>query len=1027
MQNVTPKRIRFGFILLVVCCNIFITILCGQTDTIIDQSFDSSLYLKRESLNKIKSDRLQFMPFRSINGTALSSPNTYYLKDDRLFVDGLEATGDYVFIEGMQVGDGNDFPYRAIAEFQLYRMNQPISLGNVAGSSIELKTRTHDDKFHFDLDGFTTLNTGLKNNAVELNIGGPFRFSKTAKSNKKVPGFYIASNYTFTNDPAPSSEKKYAATDEALNYLTQNPLRSSGLSGGGTYLNAEFLEPDEIREVNTHQNSDRQASNTFLKFSIPFSKSILLTLGSYAKIDWGKEFVFDNAILNSHNNPETNYRNFDNFLNFEHQFDLNEDLKIGYRVNLQYSNYYFEKQDSHYKDRYFEYGYLGKYSTSRIPYYELVDEITIDGVTYENVYVLQSWDFDTAYTFQNMNYNPEAARFTEQIYEMFDSLGNWQNSNQLQMNGGLLNGQNPKTVYGLWNSQGTIAGQAGFSNNEKYRGIMQFDVNYKSHNFFIGFEYLKEVERSYSVNPLALWGSMEGMTNFHLQQLDYDNPQMDQISNDIIYFHRKYDESAQFTFDKNLRAKLGLPVDGLDFILTDSYDMVNNTIDYYDKDGVLHTIATNGELYSLDMFSPEELLNNGYYIVNYMGYDHLGNKLKGKQGSYDFFENRTIDAYRPSYFSAFFGDKFTWKFLDVIAGLRLDQFNANQPVLKDPYLVYPNLSGINSEVFEEYKAVTTILPQVNLEIKSVWGNIYFNYNSFSQNPVAFNTFRPDQYYFITSFSGVLNNPALKPARYDKINFGVVPRIYKTVYADVSYLGVAVKNLNYVGRLIGAYPKDYSTVLNLDRSIQTHSIVASINYYAPRSSGIAAGSSFTYTFISDTNRFYMNISELVANTHLTFNFGSGKDFVLGKNKTVRAIFENFGIGIFHQHRKGMELPLAPIYLNSPVTNPTRNYTYSPDIDLVNLRIEKGIYIKPINLTASIYFWIENLFNKQNLFYIDPVTGEPDDDGYLNDPKWQTQINQQTDPDSYRMLYQYKLANPDYYDTPRIFRAGLIVKL
>ena len=164
---------------------------------------------------------------------------------------------------------------------------------------------------------------------------------------------------------------------------------------------------------------------------------------------------------------------------------------------------------------------------------------------------------------------------------------------------------------------------------------------------------------------------------------------MDQISNDIIYFYRKYDEPAQFTFDKNLRAKLGLPVDGVDFILTDSYDMVNNIIDYYDKDGILRTISTNGDLFSLDMFSPEELLSDGNYGVNYMGYDYLGNKLKGEQGEYDFFENWTVDAYRPSYFSAFFGDRFRWKSLDISAGIRIDNFNANQPMLKDPYLLYP--------------------------------------------------------------------------------------------------------------------------------------------------------------------------------------------------------------------------------------------------------------------------------------------------------------------------------------------------
>lgn len=172
-------------------------------------------------------------------------------------------------------------------------------------------------------------------------------------------------------------------------------------------------------------------------------------------------------------------------------------------------------------------------------------------------------------------------------------------------------------------------------------------------------------------------------------------------------------------------------------------------------------------------------------------------------------------------------------------------------------------------------------------------------------------------------------------------------------------------------------------------------------------------------MSDTSNVYLNIPEIVANTHVTFNFGCGKEFVLGKNKTVRAIFENFGIGIIHQHRKGIELP--KVYYGE------QNYFQSPDIDLMNLRLEKGFHIRPLNLTASVYLWIENLFNRENLFYIDQKTGKPDDDGYLSAPENQNSINNEANPDSYRMLYEYKLKNPDYYDIPRIVRAGLIVKL
>jgi len=1100
------KKRNIIFILLSLLLNLFSIHSFGQGQTNPGDSLDSELN-DMNSLDIIKSNRLQYVPFRAVEGVALTSPNTYYLKFDRLFVDGLEATGDNIFVEGMQIADGKDFPFRSIAEYHHYRLNQPIEYGNVAGSMIELKTPVYADKFHFDLDGYTTLNKDLKNNVVELNLGGPIRFSKKNK-NKFAPIFYLTSNYSFTNDPFPSSEDKYRVTTETQDFLTENPLRPSNLYYSSTFLNAEFLEQSEIEEVKVHQGAERNALNSFLKLMFPITKNINLSLGSYAKIDNGSAFVFDNALLNSHNNPETYFQNFDNYMNFDHRIDINEDLSINYNVNFQYSNYYFRQQDARHKDRYFEYGYLGKYKTYKTPVYQFVDEIEINGEVYENVYVLTSLDYDTAYTFQNLNYNPESARFTEQIYELFPgNNGHWQNSDQLQLNGGLLNGQNPPDVYGnpynsLWNSQGNIspyslnssAGNysyvAGFGNRqqEKYRGTFKIDVNYKAHNFFAGFEYLQKTERSYSIDPMALWGRMRGLTNYHIQELDLGNPQ---IGNDTINFYRQYNEQIQFEFDKNLRQKLGLQVDGLDFILTDSYDMINNTIDYYDKDGMMHTIYAGDNFFTLDMFSPLELLNDGQYVVNYMGYDYTGEKLKGKQGKYDFYENYTIDAYRPSYFSAYLGDQFSWKIFDVSLGLRIDNFNANQPVLKDKYSLYevltvgesgwshpsnmgddyavyvnnvynptqvmgyrdgdtwydangnnidnPELldagSGISpyfklpffpiwsnswspDRSFEDYKPVTYLLPQVNIEAKTKYGNVYANYNSFSQNPVFKNYFRPDVYLFFNNVFGVIDNPALKPARYDKVSVGLKPR-YKNFFADIGYLGVLAKNYYYFERIAGAFPKDYTTILNKEETIPNHNFVISLNYFSPKSFGIGASSSLTKSFITDENRFYMNISDLVINTHLTFNFGYGKDFILPHNEVTEAIFGNFGVSVYHQFRTGTKLPLN--------TNTDQLYFYSPNFDIFNFRIEKGFYIKPAGITASFYFLIENFFNKQNLFYIDPVTGKPDDDGYLSAPEWQNEINSQTNPETYRMLYQYKLVNPAYYDTPRIFRLGLIVKM
>lgn len=1052
--------------------------------------------------------RLQQMPFRSVNGVALNSPNTYYLKNNTLVVDGLLTTGDNFFIDGMQVTDGQDFPFRAIASYQHYRINQPVEYGNVPGSLIELKTPECKDKFHFDIDGYTTFNKDLKNNVIELNLGGPFRFSKKGE-NKFVPAFYLVSNYSFSNDPYPGSENKYRVTTETQNYLAKYPLMPTGLASGGTFLNAEFLEQSDIEDVRVHQGADRQALNSFLKLMFPFNKNINLSIGSYAKTDNGKAFVFDNALLNSNNNPETFYRNFDNYLNFDHKIDINDDVSIGYNLNLQYSGYYFRQQDERHKDRYFEYGYLGKFTTYKTPTYQFVDEIEINGEIYENVFVLTSWDVDTAYTFQNLNFNPEAARFTEQIYEFYpDNTGNWQNSDQLQMSGGLLNGQNPGNVYGLWNSQGTIAPyyinsqngnnsyyiNFGNTQSEKYRGTFKLDVNYQSHHFFAGVEYMQKTERSYSIDPMALWGRMRGLTNFHLSQLDLDNPQ---IGNDTIFFYRLYDE-FQFDFDKNLRKKLGLPVDGLDFILTDSYDMINHTIDYYDKNGVMHTIYAGEELYTLDMFSPDELLNGGQYVVRYMGYDYAGNKLKGKQGDYDFYTNRNINAYRPSYFSAYLGDQFSWKSFDISLGLRIDCFNANQPVLKDKYSYYEiysraetsELNGnpvshpdnigddyavyvdniysptgvtgyrsgdiwynsqgkeindlseldsgsgispylVNPEVqigsanwspdmtFEYYKPSTCLLPQVNIDLRTGLGKVYAYYNSFSQNPSFQNIFRPDEYLFYNYNEGIKNNPALKPMRTDKLSVGVQPIIYKNIYADIAYLGVFVKNNYYIDRIYGAYPVEYTTILNNEEMIPGNNFIIALNYFSPKFSGIGAGSSLTKSFIWNQAKENLNKPDMIINTHLTFNFGYGNDFILSQNKVLKAVFENFGIGVYYQFRSGTKLAESE--------DAEQNYFETPDFSFFNLRVEKGVYIKPIGLTVSLYIWIENLFDQHNLFYIDPVTGKPDDDGYLSSPDWQQEINNQVNPETYRLLYQYKLYNPAYYDTPRIVRAGLIINL
>ena len=916
----------------------FSVFVCFQTIAQTDIKADSlkNKKISDSSIFPLKAGKINQMPVNSINSLSMLNPSTYYLKGNRMFYYGIEATGDYIYIDGMQINNANDFPFRSIGSYNFYGLSSPINFGNSLAGFINIKSPEIGDKLFFKAE----INKGLKKYyndfLVEFNIGTPININKKI-AKKRNPSIFISGSYYNTNNTDPIWEDQYSLKTEVLDDLKKNPMRISGI-GYGIYPNAEFVRLNDFTTNQSPQNAGKDALNLYSKLNIPIANNINLSIGNYSKIENSDQFIFENALFNSSNNPERKVRNFDNYLNFEHKIKISEDLSIGYQINFQYSNYHLKLQSKKHKDDFFKYGYLGKFDTYTIKSYGKGNE-TVNGQVFTNVWI-QNGFFDTAYTFQNLNINPEAARITEQYYEFYPNKwgnyyaggdGNWMNSDQVQLGGGILNGQNPNSVYGLWNNAGTqnsgyFHNTPGYLKNseEKIRGNFNFNLDYKSHHFTAGFEYMREIQRQYSVNPTNLWGLMQGLTNFHIKQFDRENPQLvyhDDIFQDTIFYFRKYDENDQRVFDYNLRKKLGLPTDGTDYILTDSYDMTNQTISYYDKDGIMQTIHVGDELYTLDMFSPDELLNNGNSYVQYYGYDYTGKKTNNKSNPYSFFNDRTTDAFRPLYLSAYIQDSFSWKNFNISIGLRIDRYDANQPILKDKYLLMESYtagelresgenwiipedigddysvyvddcinpssiqgyrkndtwfdrdgnetSSINDgtgirpylknpeiwpghpewkpeKIFEDYKAVVNLLPQISIDYTlNDYTNIYFTYNTYTQNPTFYNQFRPEVYNFMHSYArGLIPNPDLKPLRVEKLNIGVKRPIYKTLFADVSLLMTLLKDYYYLDYVFGAYPYDYITISNNKETIINKGLIASVNYFSPKTSGFNFNASIT---------------------------------------------------------------------------------------------------------------------------------------------------------------------------------------
>ena len=113
------------------------------------------------------------------------------------------------------------------------------------------------------------------------------------------------------------------------------------------------------------------------------------------------------------------------------------------------------------------------------------------------------------------------------------------------------------------------------------------------------------------------------------------------------------------------------------------------------EDELINIDAIDPEFFTLNMFGADDLLNQGSNYVTYSGYDPYGNKVNDRPTIEEFFNKtndagyntRPIGAYEPIYIAGYIMDKFTFDDIIFNVGLRVDRFDANQPVLKDPYVV----------------------------------------------------------------------------------------------------------------------------------------------------------------------------------------------------------------------------------------------------------------------------------------------------------------------------------------------------
>ncbi len=684
----------------------------------------------------VTAEEIEKMPSRSANAVAATVGGVFSRDGERGNVRGARSSGTVMYIDGIRVTGSSALPQSSIEQVSVILGGLPAQYGDATGGVINVTTRGPSRQFGAGIELETSeFLDPYGHNRAGINLNGPIFTKKNERGEviSSLLGYFIAGDFQYNSDGRPFAGDIYKVKDDVLEHLENEPLRPSGLPSGGTFMNAEYLRTDDLEQINSTENTSRYTANVSAKFDIKTTETITLTFGGQYNYFNGRLYNYRASLMNYGKNAHQESTTWRVFGRFTQRFPTDKESNslvknVYYSLQVDYSNVHTVTQDADHKDDYFKYGNIGKFNVYKTPTYQLgVD--TINGHVYEDFEILNSWDYDTLTTFEPSEFNPLIAQWTTTYYDLYEGRpeGNYQNFDQIQLGGGLINGQGPDAVYGLYQNPGTIQSAYNIGDNSQLAINGAFAADIGNHEIKFGLQFEQRTNRFYFVNGGGLWSLMRsdrGYTNAHIRELDVNNPfrswiwdGTEQVYTDTIKYYRRYDEESQYWFDKNLREKLGLPVNGLDYIIPSSYDFNNRSITYYDKDGVMHTIFVDEDLFTIDLFSPDELMNDGNYRVLYQGYDYTGEKTNDKPSYNDFFNEtneegmhtRPIAPYEPIYMAGYIQDKFAFKDLIFNVGVRVDRFDANQPVLRDPYLLYPSrtIGELTLEELEQFGITTT--------------------------------------------------------------------------------------------------------------------------------------------------------------------------------------------------------------------------------------------------------------------------------------------------------------------------------
>lgn len=635
--------------------------------------------------DRVSADEMKNMAGKSVSsvlstmsGVTVGSGGSMNVRGNR---DGQTA----YYVDGVKT---SSVPQGAIGEMALLMGALPAKYGD-ATSVVEIETKGISREYHGSVDVYGSID-GYNDFGLRFDVAGPLALKKDGTP---LVGFLLSGEASYSTGGAVRGGT-YRASQETIDYLIANPLRGvEGSSSAAVAMNTNYITfYEENNILSLQEKKGRRLQNAWsyggmlaAKLDIRTSKNIDLMFSGNVSYSKGRSFNFSNTLFNSANNGMSQSISWNANARFTQRFESAEKSKIQnafYRLQAYYVQSRSHSYSHIHKDNLFDYGYVGKYEHTMSKYYDTATVELEDGTSiFTNAlstYYISNVDFTPG------TQNAALAQYTLGAYERAN--GRMVNDEYIQTYKGLLNGEFPdQSSYGLFTAPGLPYNGNGRSSSDRIgaKAMVSFDIKGregKDHNIEFGFEYIQTTSRSWSISPVGLWTLMRDQTNSHIQELDKEHPIFyeDEYGNmiDTVDYNRYVSVEAQTTFDKSIRTKLGAADN--EWIDIDAYDP---------------------SMYSLDMFSAEELFHNGNNIVSFYGYDYTGKHMTNKgitmASLQDWFNEgdpsskrdfSVIGASKPIRMAAYIQDKFAIKSLYFSLGLRLDIFDNNQPYVKDMFL-----------------------------------------------------------------------------------------------------------------------------------------------------------------------------------------------------------------------------------------------------------------------------------------------------------------------------------------------------